>query len=316
MKSDALTLPMSTAETDSFSMKCRVCASAKVDFICETPNEHSETESISSYRCGDCGLVFVGNEFSDEELAFAYGTLESGHYYYEIAAENRDKMRTAAGNLKEIAEPKSRIIDIGTGNGEFLKVLTEAGFENVSGHEIPGSDLSGVENFADAIYRDYDYSSIPSAHFDVVTLLDVVEHVRDPQYLIDQCFRILKPGGHIYFHTPVVTRTDRLMHRMTKIPAASKIAQTWLRGRTSIFHLQNYSRNSLRLLLNKGGFQLISLEIKNELSWPVGRYVQVYIVDRLNLPNIAGPLLTPAVYPLIATNFFNANKSIVLAQKP
>jgi len=144
----------------------------------------------------------------------------------------------------------------------------------------------------------------------------VVEHVRDPQYLIEQCFRILKPGGYVYFHTPVVTRTDRLMHSLAKIPVAARIARTWLRGRTSIFHLQNYTERSLRLLLERAGFIIKSLEIKNELSWPVGRYVRVYLVDRFNLPGVAGKLFTPFAYPLIATNFFNANKSIVLAKKP
>jgi 2-polyprenyl-3-methyl-5-hydroxy-6-metoxy-1,4-benzoquinol methylase len=284
--------------------------------VCDVPNEHSKTATISSYRCSECGLVFVGNNISDDELADAYGGLELGDYYDEIAAENREKMRTAAVNLKKFADAESRIIDIGTGNGEFLKILHEADFKNVSGHEIPGSDLTSVRALAENIYEDHDYSTIPSEQFDIVTLLDVVEHVRDPQFLIDQCFRILKPGGHIYFHTPVVTRTDRMMHRIAKLPAASKIARTWLRGRTSIFHLQNYSRSSIGILLDRPGFELKEFEIKNELSWPVGMYVRVYVSGRLGLPNAAGKLLTPFVYPLIATKFFNANKSIVLAQKP
>jgi hypothetical protein len=106
------------------------------------------------------------------------------------------------------------------------------------------------------------------------------------------------------------------MHRVAKLPAVSKVARTWLRGRTSIFHLQNYSRTSIGILLERAGFELKKFEIRNELSWPAGRYVQVYLVEKLGLPRFFRPILTPAVYPLIATNFFNANKSIVLAQKP
>jgi 2-polyprenyl-3-methyl-5-hydroxy-6-metoxy-1,4-benzoquinol methylase len=315
MKSDSMSFPAAVTKKAS-ETKCRVCSSGNTTFICNTPNGHSATELISTFRCNNCGLVFVGNEFFDEELSIAYGSLDSGEYYDEIAKENREKMASAIVNLRKVADPESKIIDIGTGNGEFLRVLHEAGFAHVSGHEIPGEDLTGVIDLADSVFQDQDYSSIPSSSFDVVTLLDVVEHVRDPQYLIGQCFRILKPGGHIYFHTPVVTRTDRLMHRLARMPVTSKIARTWLRGRTSIFHLQNYSDRSLRLLLEKAGFVLKEVEIKNELSWPVGRYVRIYLVDRFDLPRVAGKLLTPFAYALIATNFFNANKSIVLAKKP
>ena len=284
-------------------------------FVCETPNEHGVVEKISNYACRDCGVAFVGNHFTDTDLASAYATV-GGDYYEEIRTENREKMRTATANLKRFAKTGDSIIDIGTGNGEFIRVLNESGFTNVSGHEIPGEDLSEVEGIAATVYQDHDYSSIPSNSFDAVTMLDVAEHVPDPQYLIDQCFRMLKPGGHIYFHTPVVTRTDRIMRKLAKFPAVSKAAKTWLRGRTSIFHLQNYSERAIRILLEHAGFELKSFEVINELSWPVGRYVQVYLVDKLRLPQFAGTVLKPAVYPLIATKFFNANKSIVLAQKP
>lgn len=314
MQSSSATLPATKAGDDA-NVTCRVCGSSSVNFVCETPNEHGVVDTIRNYTCRDCGVAFVGNEFTNDDLASAYATL-GGDYYKEIQTENREKMRTASANLKKFAKSDDAIIDIGTGNGEFIRVLSESGFANVSGHEIPGEDLSAVIDIAAKLYQDHDYGSIPSDGFDVATLLDVVEHVPDPQYLIDQCFRILKPGGHIYFHTPVVTRTDRMMHRFAKMPAMSKLAKAWLRGRTSIFHLQNYSDRAIRILLERAGFELKSFDIKNELSWPAAMYVRVYVVEKNGLPFVAGKLITPFVYPLIATKFFNANKSIVLAQKP
>lgn len=294
---------------------CRVCGSSNVTFVCNTPNEHGIVDTISTYACRGCGVAFVSNQLTDADLASAYATLGSGDYYNEIRNENREKMRTAAANLMKFARADSSIIDIGTGNGEFIHVLRESGFENVSGHEIPGEDLSDIADIA-TIYQDQDYNSVPSNSFDVVTLLDVVEHVPDPKFLLGQCFRMLKPGGHIYFHTPVVTRTDRMMHRLAKIPVVAKLAHGWQRGRTSIFHLHNYSERAIRILLEGAGFVLQDFEIRNELSWPVDRYVQVYVIDKLRFPQFTKPVVTIAVKPFIATDFFNANKSIVLAQKP
>jgi SAM-dependent methyltransferase len=224
-------------------------------------------------------------------------------------------MESACVHLSELVDKKAKIIDIGTGNGLFLEVLHQVGFENLYAHEIAGEDLSRIKDITKDIYQDFDYNSIPSDFFDVVTLLDVVEHVIDPHYLLRTCERILKPGGIVYFHTPVVTKTDRLMHLMQKIPIASKVGCLWQAARTSIFHLQNYTQKSLQLLLKESGFKDIEIEIKNELSWPLSLYIRVYLLDKLGLPRFLVPVFYPALYPMLATNLFNANKSIVSARK-
>lgn len=295
--------------------KCKVCGSTAAIYLCDTFNGHSATKSIHHYKCSSCGLVFVGNHFEDAELGEAYSGIDTTEYYNEIADENAKKMHYAIKSLRRLTDESAQIIDIGTGDGKFLKLLYEAGFKNVYGHEIPGDDLSGVADIAAGIYQDFDYQSIPSATFDVVTMLDVIEHVRDPRYLLQNCARILKPGGFVYFHTPVVTRTDRLMHNFMNIPALGKISRMWQSGRTSIFHLQNYTAKSLTMLLRECSFDSIDINIKNELSWTVGRYVRIYVLNKLGLPRQLTPVLVPMVYPLIATDFFNANKSIVSARK-
>jgi 2-polyprenyl-3-methyl-5-hydroxy-6-metoxy-1,4-benzoquinol methylase len=294
---------------------CRVCSSANIVYLCDTYNEHSETTAIRNYRCNECGSVFVGNDIDRKELGIAYSTLDSKKYYEEIESENRRKMATAIGNLKEILSKRDTIIDIGTGNGLFVELLSNAGFEDVSAHEIEGSDLSRIKRIASCVYQDFDYASIPSNKFDAVTLLDVVEHVIDPKYLINMCARILRKDGVIYFHTPVVTRTDRLMHSFQKVPVLRKAGTIWQRGRTSIFHLENYTPKSLTLLLEKCGFYDIKIEVKNELSWPVTNYIRTYLLDKQGLPGFIAPILVPLFYPLLATDFFNANKAIVSARK-
>ncbi len=294
---------------------CRVCRSHNIVYLCDTDNEHSKTTIISHYRCVECGSVFVGNNIDSEELGVAYSTLDSKKYYEEIESENRKKMATAIEYLKKIVSKKGRIIDIGTGNGLFVEMQNNAGFEDVSAHEVKGSDLSKIEKIASCIYQDFDYSSIPSNEFHIVTLLDVVEHVIDPKYLINMCARILKKDGVIYLHTPVVTRTDRLMHVLQNVPALRKAGTIWQRGRTSIFHLENYTPKSLAILLKNEGFSDIKIEVKNELSWPVSRYVKIYMLEKQGLPSYIAPIFTPFFYLLLATDLFNANKAIVSARK-
>ncbi|HOE65237.1 MAG TPA: class I SAM-dependent methyltransferase [Candidatus Hydrogenedentes bacterium] len=300
---------------DNLMDVCRVCGSRAIAYLCDTRNEHSETKTLSNFRCETCGSVFVGNIVSGEELGNAYSCLNTRAYYEEIHAENLNKMAEAVQRLKNFVSAERRIIDIGTGNGQFVELLKKSGFQHVSAHEIEGSCLTKIESIADAIYQDFDYSTIPSGAFDLATLLDVAEHVPDPAHLFHTCARILADGGMLYLHTPVVTKTDRLMHRLLKIPVLRKSGSIWQRGRTSIFHLENYTPKSLTLLLEKAGFTNITIEVKNELSWPVTRYVRVYLLDKQGLPRWLAPLLAPLAHPFLATDAFNANKAIVRAEK-
>lgn len=294
---------------------CRVCRSADTIYLCRTPNERGNTRILHHYRCAQCGCVFIGNNVDAEDLSLAYSTLDSAKYYKETERPNRSKMAGAVARLKELVPTSGSIIDIGTGSGLFVEMLREAGFSNVSAHEIPGADLSGLKGTASHIYQDFDYSTIPTAGFDAVTMLDVLEHVIDPGYLIDNCSRILAADGTIYFHTPVVTRTDRMMHSFQKLPVLKKIGRMWQRGRSSIFHLENYTPKALTSLLQRSGFGDIRIEVTNELSWPVTRYIRNYLLAKQGLPTFLAPLFYPLLYPILATNWFNANKAIVSARR-
>ena len=295
---------------------CKICGGFG-KFICTTQNEHGSVKEIQNYRCLECGLVFVGNVLTDSQLNEAYGTLDWARYYSEIKEENAAKIKSGCASLKRLTAGNSskRILDIGCGNGEFLQALRAEGYVSLAGHEIPGVDLGHLERMDIKVYRDMDWSSVPSEGFDVITMLDVAEHVRGPVKLFEQCFRMLKTGGHLYFHTPVVTKLDRAMHYVAGVPVIGKLGRIWQRGRTSIFHLQNYTDKSFRLSLSGVGFANIQIHKRNELSWPLRRYVRVYLCEKQHLPSGLAPILAPLFYPLLATDFFNSNKGIVTAQK-
>lgn len=296
------------------TVRCKVCGK-NAGYLCDTHNEHSRTEILHHYRCVECGLVFVGNQIDNEELGVAYSTLDNESYYEEIKNENLKKMKGAVRDLVNLTSKESKIIDIGTGNGQFIEILFAYGFKKVAAHEIPGSDLSKIETLGCTIYRDFGYKIIPSNSFDVVTLLDVAEHVPNPRYLFQTCNRILREGGIIYFHTPVVTKFDRMMHYLQRVPMFKKIGTIWQRARTSIFHLQNYTSQSLIKLLNEFGFDNISVVTRNELTWPVSRYIRIFLLEKQKLPGSLAPMLTPFFYPVLATDLFNPNKAIVWAKK-
>jgi len=293
---------------------CKICEGESC-FLCVTQQPNNPT-TLLHYRCFNCGTVFIGNEITSDDLTKAYESVNWTAYYEETESEVHRKMASSMADLEKIGLLKdSAILDIGTGNGAFPALLHEAGYTNVACHEIPGAEVPMAKRYNIPVFHDFDYSSVPINQFTVITLLDVVEHVVSPHSLFMQCNRMLQRNGLVYFHTPIVTKMDRLMHQFHSLPFLNKIGSLWQRGRTSVFHLQNYTPKSLEYVLRKNGFEVVTMEVKNELSWPVTRYVRVYFCDRLGIPSWMASIFMPLFWPLLATNLVNANKAIVTARK-
>jgi 2-polyprenyl-6-hydroxyphenyl methylase/3-demethylubiquinone-9 3-methyltransferase len=101
-----------------------------------------------------------------------------------------------------------RVLDIGCGGG----LLTEA--MAVRGATVTGIDLSerplGVarlhlhESGLQIDYRQIAAELLAAdepGSFDIVTCLEMLEHVPDPQSIVRACSMLAKPGGHVYFST-------------------------------------------------------------------------------------------------------------------
>lgn len=304
---------METRTTEAKPL-CRACGKRDAAFLCQTYNEHSATVWLDNFRCRACGSVFIGNRISAEELTQAYATQDEALYYAETAAASEEKFSRAVQDLVSLRQHNARILDLGGGNGRFIRMLADAGCNELYIHEItegPNSDVVGIVKRA---FYGTDYASIPSDFFDIVTMMDVMEHVPTPEATLASACRVLKRGGYLYIHTPVVTALDRAMHTVQKLPKIGSVGRAWQRARTSIFHLQNYTPRALSNLLNRAGFQVVTLECRNELSWPIDRYIRVYVIEKQGLPRWSLGLLSAMAAPIVKSRF-NANKAIVLARK-
>jgi hypothetical protein len=103
------------------------------------------------------------------------------------------------------------------------------------------------------------------------------------------------------------------MHIVQKLPILAAVGRAWQRARTSVFHLQNYTPQSLRLLMERHAFDVIRLSCQTELSWPMARYLRVYLVDKYGFPAFMVPFIAFLVAPLLKSTL-NVNKGIVWAR--
>lgn len=222
--------------------------------------------------CSRCGLLFASTPLSDADLERLYAAGDSAAYHHAIAETNAEKMARSVTDLAPVWRRRLdvRVLDIGCGDGRLLDEVkarhprTEcAGYEldeatadlgRARGHRILTGPLADLRE-----------------QFTVVTMLDVAEHVRDPVAVFTDCRRLLEGGGLLYLHTPRRCWADTLAL------LAPRLARSWLRSRVSAYHLQLWSDRALRVALHSAGFRSVTIQRASELSWPVARYVKVYL---------------------------------------
>jgi ubiquinone/menaquinone biosynthesis C-methylase UbiE len=90
--------------------------------------------------------------------------------------------------VKSLLGEGERLLDIGCAQGYFLREIS--GFREKIGMDIlMGEDADNPLPF-------------PDKHFDVVTMLAVIEHLHDPVAAAKEIHRVLQPGGKWIFTTP------------------------------------------------------------------------------------------------------------------
>jgi 2-polyprenyl-6-hydroxyphenyl methylase/3-demethylubiquinone-9 3-methyltransferase len=95
-----------------------------------------------------------------------------------------------------------RIVDLGCGAGLLANDLAARGHD-VLGVDTTPENLAIAATHGEAEYLEADARAVPLADgtADVVTAMDLLEHVEDPGSVVAEASRLLGPGGTFYFHT-------------------------------------------------------------------------------------------------------------------
>ncbi len=101
-----------------------------------------------------------------------------------------------------------RVVDIGCGGGILSESMARRGAD-VTGIDMGEAPLSvarlhSMETGVDVNYRQITAEELAEempGQFDVVTCLEMLEHVPDPASVIRACSKLLKPGGQAFFAT-------------------------------------------------------------------------------------------------------------------
>ncbi len=274
MQPTAPTLP-SAAARPALRSDCPVCNSSRLSYS-------FSHQSHRVMRCGDCALMFLNPQPSDQELSDIY-TAEYflGHNSEEGRRKASDlKRATARQYLAELTRyngaPSGRLVEVGCGEGDFLCEAEAVGYE-VLGVEYSAAACTTANSrlthgrveqgeLADA--------KLPDSHFDVCVLNDVIEHVRDPLAFLREVRRILRPGGALFIATPCL---DSWSARFMK--------ERWMEWKPE--HLTYFNRDNIQTALLKAGFE----DVLVQPGWKILSYDYV----QAHFEKFRVPLFTPTL---------------------
>ena len=101
-----------------------------------------------------------------------------------------------------------RVLDVGCGGGILAEAMASKNAE-VTGIDMGETNLSVaklhlLESGLDVDYRHItveDLAEQEAGSFDIVTCMEMLEHVPDPGSIISACAKLVKPGGHVFLST-------------------------------------------------------------------------------------------------------------------
>jgi SAM-dependent methyltransferase len=191
--------------------------------------------------CPACDLLYASPVPAVESVAAAYRDAS-----FDSGDEARHAARTYAAYLGPIARrlpDRDGAIDIGTGDGAFLRELLAAGFTGVVGVEPSTSPISSAPDDIRSLIRNEIFrpEHFEPGQYCLVTCFQTMEHVHDPLALARGAYALLKEGGAAFF---IGHNRDGVVNRLL--------------GRKSpifdIEHLQLFSPRSAQLLFERAGF--------------------------------------------------------------
>jgi len=101
-----------------------------------------------------------------------------------------------------------RVVDVGCGGGILAESMAVAGAD-VTGIDLAEKSLKiarlhGLESGVKVDYRAVsaeDFAAQQAGQFDIVTCMEMLEHVPDPGSVVRACGELVKPGGWVFFST-------------------------------------------------------------------------------------------------------------------
>jgi len=210
--------------------------------------------------CQHCGFNYVNPRITEEVNQQYYKFELDGdqsfirNHFIDAAAYHIPYWQRMVRVVQKYKQ-SGNLLDIGCGNGAFLKVARSAGF-HVFGQDISDYfvEYNQNENQIFVYNGELDQLNLAEETFDVITCFDVIEHHRNPKALLSEVKRLLKPGGIVIITT----------HDIGNV-FAKFYGSKW-RMIYPIGHLTYFSKKTIKRMLSRYDYKIIRLTGANTID--------------------------------------------------
>ena len=192
--------------------------------------------------CDNCNHIFLANCLKEDKLIEFYSGYPTSHLEWH-KNESDFYNRIYQKGLDQIipATPGTKLLDIGCSSGYFLSLATEQGLETFGIEPNRSESDYAIENGIKVIG-----STISDLHtdtkFDVITLWDVLEHIRGPVNYLREVRKFLNPNGVVF----------------VQVPSSDSLAARVMRDACNMFdgieHLTLFSARSVDIAFSNAGY--------------------------------------------------------------
>lgn len=213
-------------------------------------------------ECRPCRIAYQSHRPSLEaSIAYMDWRWASGDTYVADPEAGMRRARLQLDLVRHCRGP-ARLLDFGAGSGTFVRSALDAGYDATGVEHSPVARERARERFGVGLVED------APGPFDVVTLWDVIEHLRDPVGILTGLRSRMRPGGLLFVETGNWESWSRFVQ-----------GDRW--GLFLFDHQYYFSPSSLAAVLRKAGFRGFRLlDPHHALRW----WRPARWVHRLTLP--------------------------------
>lgn len=215
---------------------CPLCDSDASRVVCDCRNVPDRINTLTGliHQCADCRFLYKEPtqqrldaleeiyQYTVKETEFYFGPTMKG--YDENATEIKFFSQVLEGIRQRIGPAtdgrEHRLLDIGCATGAMLDRSRAFGFIPYGVELNPHFAKYAREAFGvPVIAGELSAECFEPESFHAVTMLDLIEHVPEPQHLLTTAWRLLRPGGLLVVYTPnhrsLIAQLSLALYRLT-----------------------------------------------------------------------------------------------------
>ena len=188
---------------------------------------------------------------TEEEAVNFYRNEYWGRFRTEQVGLGRNNVYVHALNwLTDVHPAPGMLVDVGCGGGAFLRLCQERGWRAIGFDPSAQAVAYAREHGLEAYAEKWPPCSLPGESADAVTYINVLDHLRDPFVVLQEAWRILRPGGFLYIRVPNGSVHMNLKRALNIIGL----------GKLAVFHLYGFSRAAFYHHLPRLGFTIVAVQ--------------------------------------------------------